>query len=111
MKRVILESPYAGDVEKNIAYARRCMKDSLDRGEAPFASHLLYTQKGLLDDNNPIERRKGIEAGFAWLKSAQKHVFYIDHGMSRGMIDALRESHFDADDIEFRFIERFQSIC
>ena len=41
MQRVIIESPYAGEIDKNTAYARRCMRDSLDRGEAPFASHLL----------------------------------------------------------------------
>ena len=39
-KLVYLESPYAGDVEKNIKYAILCMKDSLDRGEYPFASHM-----------------------------------------------------------------------
>ena len=53
-KLVYLESPYAGDVEKNIKYARLCMKDSLDRGEYPFASHLLYTQENILNDNDPI---------------------------------------------------------
>lgn len=31
MKLVILESPYAGDVEANVAYARRCVRDSLLR--------------------------------------------------------------------------------
>lgn len=41
MVKVILESPYAGDVEKNIEYARLCLKDSLLRGESPIASHLL----------------------------------------------------------------------
>ena len=55
-KLVYLESPYAGDVEKNIKYARLCMKDSLDRGEYPFASHLLYTQENILNDNDPVER-------------------------------------------------------
>ena len=41
---VIIESPYMGDVQRNIAYAQQCMGDSLKRGEAQFASHLLYTQ-------------------------------------------------------------------
>jgi hypothetical protein len=50
MKKVIIESPFAGDVKKNIEYARKCMRDSLLRGEAPLASHLLYTQDGILDD-------------------------------------------------------------
>ena len=47
MRLVILESPYAGDVAANVKYARRCVRDSLSRGEAPIASHLLYTQPGM----------------------------------------------------------------
>jgi hypothetical protein len=85
MIRVILESPFAGDIERNIDYARKCVRDSLLRGEAPIASHLLYTQDGVLDDNIPEERKHGIDAGLAWKSVAEKHVFYIDYGMSRGM--------------------------
>jgi hypothetical protein len=44
MNLVIIESPYAGNVELNVSYARRAVKDSLGRGESPIASHLLYTQ-------------------------------------------------------------------
>ena len=51
---VIIESPFAGDVDKNIEYARKCVRDSLNRGEAPSASHLLYTQPGILDDDEYI---------------------------------------------------------
>jgi hypothetical protein len=85
MKRVILESPFAGDVEKNIEYARMCVKDSLLRGESPIASHLLYTQDGILDDDKPEERRLGIDAGLAWKEVADLHVFYVDYGISIGM--------------------------
>lgn len=85
MKLVIIESPYAGEVERNLAYVRACMRDALARGEAPFASHALYTQPGVLDDLNPIERKLGIEAGFAWGEHAHLHVFYTDLGWSRGM--------------------------
>jgi hypothetical protein len=35
-------------------------------GEAPIASHLLYTQPGVLRDEIPEERRHGIDAGLAW---------------------------------------------
>jgi hypothetical protein len=83
--RVILESPYAGEVERNINYAKLCLKDSLLRGEAPIASHLLYTQKGILDDTIPQERSLGINAGLAWKSVADKHVFYVDYGYSEGM--------------------------
>ena len=85
MKRVILESPYAGSVEENILYARECLKDSLMRGEAPIASHLLYTQEGVLNDLIEEERMWGINAGLAWKEVADLQVFYTDLGMSNGM--------------------------
>lgn len=85
MKLVILESPYAGDVEANVAYARRALRDSLARGEAPIASHLLYTQPGVLDDDDPKERQWGILAGLAWGRVAQATVLYVDLGISNGM--------------------------
>lgn len=89
MKRVILESPYAGDIERNTRYARACVKDCLIRDEAPIASHLLYTQPGILDDSVPHERGLGILAGLAWSAVAEHIVFYTDLGMSSGMQEAL----------------------
>ena len=83
MRRVILESPYAGDVKRNVAYARRAMLDSLQRGEAPMASHLLYPQ--VLDDADADQRALGIEAGLAWGSAAIMTVVYADLGISRGM--------------------------
>ena len=89
MKRVIIESPDAAanghTVEEHEAYARRCMADSLARGEAPFASHLLYTQPGVLQDEIPTEREIGIEAGQAWLEVADLVAAYVDFGISGGM--------------------------
>lgn len=85
MIRVILESPFAGEVERNIKYARECVRHSLSLGEAPIASHLLYTQKGILNDEIEEERMWGIHAGLEWKKVADKQVFYVDYGMSKGM--------------------------
>lgn len=84
-KRVIVESPYAGDIERNTARARAAMRDCLMRGEAPYASHLLYTQEGVLRDEVPEERQHGIEAGFAWHQVADLVAVYTDHGISNGM--------------------------
>ncbi len=89
-KLCVLETPFAGDVEGNIKYARACMKDMLLRKEAPYASHLLYTQEGVLDDTVPEERELGIYAGFAFKHMEGIHtVFYTDRGMSGGMQLAL----------------------
>jgi len=85
LKLVIIESPFAGDVERNILYARRCVKNSLERDEAPIASHLLYTQEGILDDTIPFERQKGIDAGLAWRAVAEGTVVYTDYGVTKGM--------------------------
>jgi hypothetical protein len=85
MKLTIIESPYQGDVARNLCYARAALRDSLLRGESPLASHLLYTQDGVLDDTLPDERRRGIEAGHAWLPHADMVVVYADLGVSEGM--------------------------
>jgi len=85
MIRIVIESPYAGRIEENVTYARKCMADALHRGEAPIASHLLYTQEGILCDEIPEDRKLGIEAGFAWGECADYIVFYTDLGLSNGM--------------------------
>ncbi len=85
MIRVIIESPYAGNIDDNIDYARRCVRDSVLRGEAPIASHLLFTQPGILDDDNPEERILGLVSGWAWIDVANLMAVYTDLGISSGM--------------------------
>jgi len=102
MRRVILESPYAGDVEGNVTYARRALRDCLLRGEAPIASHLLYTQPGVLDDDIPPERNLGIDAGLAWGSDAEATVVYIDRGISRGMEYGIERAEREGRVIEYR---------
>lgn len=90
---VILESPFSGDTEANLRYLRACMRDALlHRGEAPFASHGLYTQAGVLDDRDPHERAIGIAAGFAWRELAVRTVFCVDRGWSTGMNEGMRHA-------------------
>lgn len=104
MRRVIIESPYAGNVDRNVAYARRALADSLARGEAPIASHLLYTQPGVLDDQVPEERYRGIEAGLAWGALADATVVYVDHGFSTGMKYGVQRAEREGRPIEYRTI-------
>ena len=104
MKRVILESPYAGDVERNLEYGRACLRDSLMRGESPIASHLLLTQQGVLDDDNPTERKLGIEAGLAWCESSDGTVVYADYGVSAGMLQGIDRAQALDKPVEYRHI-------
>ena len=112
LKLVIIESPYAGDIEANVEYARACMRDSLNREEAPIASHLLYTQPGILRDDVPEERQWGIDAGLAWRSVAELAAFYVDRDWSGGMIAArklYREEGFpyEVRTLAGEIIERF----
>lgn len=95
---VVIESPFAGDVELNLNYARMAMRDCIIRGETPLASHLLYTQLGILDDQLPEERRLGIEMGFQMWEYADYLVFYVDRGWSRGMLAAKERLVANQDD-------------
>jgi len=106
LKLVILESPFAADsqqgIDDNVAYARRCVRDSLLRGEAPIASHLLYTQPGVLDDNIPGERQHGIDAGLAWRDVSEGSVVYQDRGISKGMQYGIDRAIASAKSVEYR---------
>jgi hypothetical protein len=105
MKRVILESPYAGDVHANVAYARAALRDCLLRGEAPIASHLLYTQPGVLDDLAPDERTLGINAGLVWGGLAEATVVYTDRGISRGMQYGISRAEDEGRPVEYRSLD------
>jgi hypothetical protein len=107
MKLVIVESPYAGDIELNLRYARAALADCLSRGEAPYASHLLYTQPGVLCDDTPEERALGIEAGLSWGRVASKAVFYVDLGISPGMRLAAERHHENGTPIQVRRLPGF----
>lgn len=87
-KRVIIESPLAGDFIRNRRYSLWCLYHSLQLGEAPFASRLLYTQS--LDDTKPGEREMGIVAGLAWGEVAELRALYTDLGTSPGMMRGLQ---------------------
>ncbi len=83
----VIESPFsAPDVDgivRNVQYAILAVRDSLNRDEAPYASHLFYTQ--MLDDNNTDERHLGIDAGLTICHHAEQTAIYADYGVSRGM--------------------------
>ena len=111
---VIIESPYANSDEnirkENIKYAVLAMQDSLKRGEAPFLSHLLYTQtvEGFVGDDNKekecIGRDRAINAGLAWGKKADKTVVYTDRGISNGMKYGIKNAIMASRPVEYRTI-------
>lgn len=110
---VVIESPYGGDVKRNVEYAWRCVRDSCQRGEAPFASHLFYTvavdkyaqeSNGKSDPEHWITREEGIKRCEVWRNVATKTIFYVDLGWSAGMLQAKEHAEKLNQPIEIRFI-------
>lgn len=83
--RVIIVSPWRGDEGRNKKYVIACLRDSLKRGESPFAGHFFYTH--FLDDSQPEDRASGMSAGRDWMLKADIVAIYTDLGMSEGMIE------------------------
>jgi len=97
---VLLESPYAGstmeEIEENLVFGRKCMRDCFVRGEMAFAGHLLYTQPGILVDERREERKLGMETSFRWAKDVgAKSVVYLNLGLTKGMIDGMLRAKKD----------------
>lgn len=104
MRLVIVESPFAGETEKHIRYARAALADCLRKGDAPLASHLLYTQPGVLDDQIHEDRKLGIEAGLAWGRVAELTAVYTDCGISNGMKMGISRALAEGRHVEYRSI-------
>lgn len=86
---VVIESPFKGDVPRNVMYADYLLLDSLMRGEASFLGHLLYTR--VLSDADPVHREMGIRAHIAVLTRASYVVVGTDLGPpTDGMLEAIK---------------------
>jgi hypothetical protein len=84
--RVYIVSPFAGDVETNIANARRYCRFALERGYNPIASHLYYTQ--FRGDDSPAERQTGLNLGIDLLRGCSE-VWWFGDTVSKGMYAEL----------------------
>ena len=80
------------------------VSDSILRGEAPIASHILFTQPGILDDSKPEERKLGMGAGHAWIRHAELMAVYTDRGISHGMLVGMETAQVNHCPIEKRII-------
>jgi len=107
---VIIETPFKGDEGRNAKYLAAALSDSLNRGEAPFASHAIYTLPGVLNDDVPVERELGMEAGFAWQRVASKTVVYRDLGISSGMVSGINLALSNGLGLEFRSLPEYHSV-
>lgn len=99
---VVVETPFARS-EGWGAYLKACLEDCFNRDEAPFASHAIYPT--VLDDKIERERELGMQMRNAWASRADKIIFYVDRGMSPGMLLALDHAQEMGQAVEFRTLE------
>ena len=65
-KLIYIASPYAGEIEKNVAFAKSACRFAINQGYIPVAPHLLYPQ--MLNDSDPAEREIGLRLGHGVLE-------------------------------------------
>lgn len=106
LRKVVLESRFAAVDVKGLLINKRftiaCIRDCFLRGEAAYASHVIYAQSHILDDYVSSERALGIQAGFNWGDCGEKTVVYTDLGISGGMKLGIEHAQKVGREIEYR---------
>lgn len=88
-KLIYIASPYAGDIERNTAFAIDACRYCITQGHTPVAPHLLYTR--MLDDADPAQREIGLELGYRLLEHADE-LWVCGERISPGMAAEIAEA-------------------
>ena len=83
------QSPYAGDIETNTAFAKKACWYAIHQGHTPIAVHLLYPQ--MLDDAEPTEREIGLRLGHRVLEVCDE-LWLCGGRVSSGMAREIEEA-------------------
>lgn len=86
---VYIASPYAGEVEKNVAFARAACRYAIEQGYAPIAVHLIYPQ--LLDDGVQELRKLGLQLGLQVLRVCDE-IWICGEQITEGMRGEWKEA-------------------
>ena len=89
MKLVYICSPYAGNIDQNILFAKAACRYAASQGCAPVAPHLLYPQ--FLNDSVPAERDAGIRMGLRLLSPCDE-LWICGSRISAGMENEITEA-------------------
>lgn len=88
---VYICSPYAGDVEGNVAAARRYSRFAVGKSYIPIAPHLLFPQ--FMDDTAPHERELGLFFGNAVMSKCSE-VWVFGERISDGMAAEIKRARW-----------------
>lgn len=85
---VYICSPYRGEVERNLEYARELTRLALDNSFVPITPHLYLTQ--VVDDEDCRERERGMKAGKELLQHCKYILIGSRYGLSEGMLEEIK---------------------
>lgn len=88
---VYICSPYAGDIEANVAAARRYSRFAVEKGYIPIAPHLLFPQ--FMNDDDPKERELGLFFGNA-IMSKCSEIWVFGSTISNGMAAEIKRARW-----------------
>ena len=105
-KLVIVEVPFSVEdpalMTRYLNYSKKCIKDSFNRTEAPFLSHILYS--GSLNFKVQNEKEIGFVSHASWLVVADLIAVYIDYGITPEMQVAINIAKIRSKKVEYRSI-------
>lgn len=105
-RTALLVTPFMAEdpskAARMVRYALRATRDSLNKGEAPLASHLFFSE--VLNIRNPIERDIGLQSQLNWMKACDVVVVYLDFGITPAMQVAINNAILRHRKIEYRTI-------
>lgn len=88
-KVIYIASPYAGEIEKNVQFAKDSCHYAMEQGHTPVAVHLLYTQ--FLQDHIPNERTAGLRMGHHVLSKCDE-LWICGNRISNGMAAEIEKA-------------------
>lgn len=89
MKLIYVCSPYAGDIDANVRFAKDACRFVMRKGHAFFAPHLLYP--AILDDSIPHQRAIGMSMGLLMLRKCDE-LWVFGPRISSGMQSEIEEA-------------------
>lgn len=88
-KLIYIASPYAGDIRRNVEFAKAACRYAMAEGHTPVAVHLLYPQ--FLDDGDPAQRAAGLTMGHRVLEACDE-LWVCGERISTGMAAEITEA-------------------
>lgn len=87
MKTAYICSPYKGETERNVEYAKELTKEAIKRGYAPVTPHLYIT------DNKAEERKQGFEIAIKLLGKCDVILIGMKYGITEGMKKEIQKAY------------------